>query len=94
MLLPDDGALFSDRDRIENMHDENGWLFQSDVPRDGLHSIVVVSIFQLLDTHPEVCCLKCFCTNCMYVGIVDLLWDGFVLVGAITKDVSLVRTLE
>merc|ERR1712064_120772 len=54
MLLPDDGALFSDRDRIENMHDENGWLFQSDVPRDGLHSIVVVSIFQLLDTHPEV----------------------------------------
>merc|ERR1712007_307650 len=94
MLLPDDGALFSDRDRIENMRDENGWVFQSDVPRDGLHSIVVVSIFQMLDTHPEVCRLKCFCTNCMYMGIADLLRDGFVLVGAITKDVSLVRTLE
>jgi len=45
-------------------------------------------------THVAVCRLKCFCTNCMYMGIVDLLLDDFVLVGAVTKDVSLVRTLE
>jgi len=62
---------------IVDMRDEYGRLLLSDVNRDGWHSMVVVSIFQMLGTH--LCS-----TNCMYMGIADC-WM-VLSVGAITKD--------